>query len=98
MKADALRQTVAARRPARLTGARACRILFVRSQGARRRAPRRGVRVGLRSATGNRVGGVTCLEGSNPSLSATSLPRRARRIRRYQAAPWMSLAERWQSG
>src|SRR5665811_2289265 len=37
------------------------------------RAPRRGVRAGLRSATGNRVGGVTCLEGSNPSLSATSL-------------------------
>ena len=25
---------------------------------------------GLRSATGNRVGGETCLEGSNPSLSA----------------------------
>ena len=70
--------------------------------GPRRAAPRRGVRVGLRSATGNRVGGVTCLEGSNPSLSAITLPRVRRETRGAAGSPAdgreAATAERWQSG
>src|SRR6187397_1911131 len=40
--------------------------------GATMVAARRGVRAGLRSATGNRVPGESWVAGSNPALSASS--------------------------
>lgn len=54
------------------------------------RLPRRGVRAGLRSATGNRVPGESWVAGSNPALSAStfSLPMaRVRTTRRARPSP-----------
>jgi hypothetical protein len=63
---------------------------------------RRGVRVGLRSATGNRVPAERWVAGSNPALSvsAKSPPARGRRCTRsvrppMPGLPYRVMPERW---
>ena len=73
-----------ARRPPPVPPPRALSYTVLRSQGARREAPRRGVRAGLRSATGNRVGGVDLPRGFE-SLPLRHHPPRVRRETRGAA-------------
>src|SRR6185503_10286772 len=49
---------------------------------------RRGVRVGLRSATGNRVPGESWVAGSNPALSASSFRDAPHAIRTEPCRSW----------
>ena len=72
----------ARRAPPGYPARRPCRILFVRSPGSPGGASRRGVRAGLRSATGNRVGGVNLPRGfeSLPLRHFTTSPEAVQRL------------------